>query len=190
MNEIIPVKNSADQTVSARELHASLGIGRCYATWVRERVKSAGLVEGRDFRTAVVPLGVASGGRRRFEVTLTRDAAQRLEELETLRRSFRRAAQPGGVYVYFVRAVGVGRIKIGTAANVQERLRTLQRASPVDLEVLATTPGNRRLEFALHRRFAAERVAGGEWFESSARLLGYIDSIRRRPSTADTGAEQ
>lgn len=68
---------------------------------------------------------------------------------------------PGFVYLM----AGGGKLKIGfTAEDAQRRLYELQMASPVKLELLATTESTMQREFELHRKFAARR-SHGEWFE-------------------------
>lgn len=63
--------------------------------------------------------------------------------------------------VYFIR--GGDRIKIGTSRQLESRFGALRSSSPVDLEILATVPGDRVLEQSLHRELAKHRV-NFEWF--------------------------
>lgn len=84
---------------------------------------------------------------------------------------------PPLVFVYFVQAGTDGPVKIGTATDIQARVRGLQTGSPHRLNLLATSTGGRRLEKRLHRRFAAHRVLG-EWFSPAPALLEYIASLR------------
>jgi hypothetical protein len=56
------------------------------------------------------------------------------------------------------------RIKIGTSIDVNVRLGQIQGMCPFPLSVLWTTPGDHRLEDALHKRFEPLRVHG-EWFD-------------------------
>lgn len=37
------------ELVSARDLHAKMGVGRAYAHWIQERIRQCELVEGVDF---------------------------------------------------------------------------------------------------------------------------------------------
>jgi hypothetical protein len=75
--------------------------------------------------------------------------------------------------VYFVSFAG--RIKIGFSTNLRTRLKSI----PHDA-VLATIPGTRATEGALHRRFAHLRTTTGEWFEAGDDLLAYIDETKAR----------
>lgn len=70
-------------------------------------------------------------------------------------------------YVYLVREP-LGRVKIGKAVDVQQRLSVLNTGSPYELEIVAVIPSSnmRKLENELHRKFAAKRVRR-EWFELS-----------------------
>ena len=77
--------------------------------------------------------------------------------------------------VYFARAVGL--VKIGWAKNVQARLRELQTGCPVDLHLLATTPGERTDERSYHRRFCDFR-ARGEWFRGDDTIRDEIVRLR------------
>jgi hypothetical protein len=69
-------------------------------------------------------------------------------------------------YVYFI-SDGAA-VKIGIAANPQQRLGELQTGNGKRLVLLHAIESNnsRRLEGELHRRFAPNRLAG-EWFNLS-----------------------
>ncbi|WP_371594732.1 GIY-YIG nuclease family protein [Streptomyces virginiae] len=71
---------------------------------------------------------------------------------------------PVGSVVYLIGSVGSSLVKIGVTTQLAARLRSLQSSSPVRLEVLWSTAGDRALETALHQRFA-DRRAHGEWFD-------------------------
>lgn len=80
--------------------------------------------------------------------------------------------------VYYIRTCC--RIKIGYTTNLDGRMTDL---SPDEL--LATEPGDRALEAARHRQFAASRVRG-EWFTSSPALLAHIRALRSKHHSAVT----
>lgn len=44
--------DEARQGVDARQLHAALGVGRDFTTWIREAIERFGFVDGRDFASA------------------------------------------------------------------------------------------------------------------------------------------
>lgn len=75
--------------------------------------------------------------------------------------------------VYFAQDGDGGPIKIGVSGQVEERMRSLQRATPRPLRLLATIPGSHRDERDLHKRFAELRIHG-EWFKAEAPLLEFI----------------
>jgi hypothetical protein len=72
--------------------------------------------------------------------------------------------------VYFIKPVGMtGPVKIGCARDVDKRLDELMSWSPVDLEVLATVPGDFNLENRIHRMFFLSHRRH-EWFDWSPEL--------------------
>lgn len=79
--------------------------------------------------------------------------------------------------VYFIKCQGF--VKIGTASNFSNRLTGLQTASPFDLEVLATIPGDTRKERELHERFR-EFHHRLEWFRLEGELANFVSSLSRR----------
>lgn len=66
--------------------------------------------------------------------------------------------------VYLIGASGMPLAKIGRTKDPQGRLRSIQRMSPVQLEIRWQTDGGSALETHLHRRFKALRTHG-EWFD-------------------------
>jgi hypothetical protein len=76
-------------------------------------------------------------------------------------------------WVYFIE--GAGKVKIGTAHDPQERLKTLQTGSPVPLVLLARMRGGPILEATLHRHFQSAR-SHGEWYYLTDDLKEYIRS--------------
>lgn len=93
-------------------------------------------------------------------------------------------------FVYFIRAVGTSRIKLGFSAEPEKRLRELQTASPNRLVLLAKWPGTVAIERQLHKEFAEYRVRG-EWFKLPRplieQLLGSAKPVRsvEKPNTED-----
>ena len=79
--------------------------------------------------------------------------------------------------IYFMRPVGqVGPIKIGCSRWPDHRLRDISNWSPLPLELIATGPGNFKLERALHDKFADSR-SHKEWFHPNDILLGAIAKV-------------
>lgn len=79
-------------------------------------------------------------------------------------------------YVYFVRAVTLGLIKIGRATDPEQRFSGLQTGSPDKLELLGVVRSDdaEQLEGHLHARFSEAR-RHGEWFEPAPALLAYVE---------------
>lgn len=79
----------------------------------------------------------------------------------------------GYVYVMLRSSVTLGRdiVKIGHSKVPWLRRRQL------DARLVAFWPGTRRYERELHRRFAACRIKGTEWFLPSAELSAWIDEL-------------
>jgi hypothetical protein len=72
------------------------------------------------------------------------------------------------------------RIKIGTSISVGNRLSQIQGACPFPLNELWRTPGDHRLEGALHTRFEPLRVHG-EWFD----FAGIADPVAEIAAAAE-----
>lgn len=72
-------------------------------------------------------------------------------------------------HVYFARKDGL--IKIGSSVDPSRRLRELR------VEILVTTPGDKRTELAFHTLFA-DAAVGNEWFRPVPELLEVIESLR------------
>ncbi|WP_307812156.1 GIY-YIG nuclease family protein [Lacisediminihabitans changchengi] len=81
-------------------------------------------------------------------------------------------AAPRVDVVYYLRYGD--RIKIGTSANPRRRIAAL----PHD-EVLAFERGDRALEQARHRQFAAHRIPHTEWFEANQGLADLVAAVSR-----------
>jgi len=118
------------------------------------------------------------------EDDLRRVAAEVYDQLEADRKARRKRETKEATLVYFVRAQTVGLIKIGIAADPDQRLATLQVGSPDRLTLLGVIapPDAARTESDLHAAFHRER-RHGEWFEPSPRLLDFIQQHAVTPAT-------
>lgn len=76
--------------------------------------------------------------------------------------------------VYFV-SVG-DHIKIGFTSNLKARLQAIGCGTPKELTLIATVPGGRALEMAVHSRLAAHRVKG-EWFADCTEVRSEIERL-------------
>ncbi len=73
--------------------------------------------------------------------------------------------------VYFLECDGF--TKIGFTKNLRKRLSALQLCNPKPIRFLAILPGDRKLETALHKRFADHR-SSGEWFCLEGTLRDFL----------------
>lgn len=78
--------------------------------------------------------------------------------------------------VYF--ALCNGRIKIGTSADVEARMRGLASGHPDGVKVISTVDGGRDVEQALHRKLADHRLSG-EWFSDCDEVRAAITDFQR-----------
>jgi len=77
-------------------------------------------------------------------------------------------------YVYFVKALPDGPIKIGKALVPFARLSELQVGNHCELALLGVILGDETTERALHEQLAEHRVRG-EWFEDTPELQQAMD---------------
>ena len=87
MNELIPVTrqdigSALVQTVSARELHAFLEVGKVFAAWIQERIEQYGFSQGVDFEVFSNSGNNPKGGRPSNEYAITLDMAKELSMVE------------------------------------------------------------------------------------------------------------
>ncbi|MFB7113496.1 GIY-YIG nuclease family protein [Streptomyces sp. NPDC056291] len=73
------------------------------------------------------------------------------------------------------------RVKIGFSTHLGQRLDTLHAEAS---DVLLLLAGGRKLEGALHERYANFRVGNTEWFTRARCLEGFVQEARRRPLAA------
>ncbi len=80
--ELIPIaERDGIQTVNARELHAFLGVGKDFSTWIKGRIEQYNFLENRDFICSPV-LGSKHGGHNAIDYHLTLDMAKELAMVE------------------------------------------------------------------------------------------------------------
>jgi DNA-directed RNA polymerase subunit RPC12/RpoP len=79
-------------------------------------------------------------------------------------------------WVYFIEAVGLNKIKIGTSEDPEKRLRELATGSAVQLRIIARMPGDLEMERTLHRQFEHLRF-DREWFHATKELLTFIAGL-------------
>ncbi len=80
-------------------------------------------------------------------------------------------------YVYLIAAKGTGSVKIGFSSKLPDnRLRSLQTANPIDLQLLCFVHGTRRDELRYHAKFDHLRVRG-EWFKDGPEIREYFGEL-------------
>jgi hypothetical protein len=92
------------------------------------------------------------------EATLRRFSA----EFEARKEGLLDSLKPKRVDTIYVVRCGY-RVKIGFTANLNQRMHSLSTANHRPIELLASWPGNKADEKAIHARFSDIRVRG-EWF--------------------------
>lgn len=77
---------------------------------------------------------------------------------------------------YFIRARGMGDIKIGKSNHVRTRVRSLFTAASRGLDLVACYPAPIEHETELHSEFDHLRLCG-EWFRPGAELLTHLELV-------------
>lgn len=71
------------QYCNARDLHASLQVGRDFSSWIKDRIEQYGFIEGQDFNVCSPNLASKRrGGQNRTDYNLTLDMAKELAMIE------------------------------------------------------------------------------------------------------------
>jgi len=87
MNELVKIESGkigheVKQTVSARELHAFLGVGKDFSSWIKDRIESFGFLENQDFIVFTNSGENLTGGRPAKEYALSIEMAKELSMVE------------------------------------------------------------------------------------------------------------
>jgi len=78
----VTTNKNGEGVVSARELHAFLGVGKDFSNWIKDRIEKYELVENQDFEVFAKIGENPNGGRPRTEYALTLDCAKELSMVE------------------------------------------------------------------------------------------------------------
>lgn len=85
-------------------------------------------------------------------------------------------------HVYLLQKGRRAVVKIGFSGDHEERRQSLQTATPDRLRLIATLPGNRSVEAALHKRFREYKVTG-EWYRLEGELAEYVAGLKDNDET-------
>lgn len=85
------------------------------------------------------------------------------------------ASGPLASFAYLVRSGKA--VKIGESDNVERRVSDLQKANPVQIELVAALRGGLILESVMHERFSRHRIHG-EWFRLRDDLGLFVSRLR------------
>ncbi len=87
MEEIIKItEKDGRRAVNARELHAFLGVGKDFSSWIKERISKYEFVENQDFEVFTEIGENPNGGRPTIEYALSIDMAKELSMVENNER--------------------------------------------------------------------------------------------------------
>jgi hypothetical protein len=84
--------------------------------------------------------------------------------------------------VYFIRARGMGDIKIGKTNHVRQRVKSLFSSCSRGVDLIACHPAKIEDETELHRDFERHRLCG-EWFRPGDEILSHLRMIGVDPAT-------
>lgn len=104
----------------------------------------------------------------KMEIRKARDQMHALDDHRATRKEQEKHRKENS-WVYFIE--NGDRIKIGVSTDVVARATSLSLRWT---DVVAVIKGTAKLEKALHRRFAEERIGSTEWFHDCPRIRDYI----------------
>jgi len=99
-----------------------------------------------------------------------RPVQQKSQEAQVIRSS----------WVYFILAERNQCVNIGHTCDLRRRLKELQAASPLQLEVLKAVGGGVQFEAKVQAQFAEDRLHS-EWFAYTERLKEFIRDLPAEP---------
>ena len=79
--------------------------------------------------------------------------------------------------VYFIRYGNSNYYKIGFSTDIQRRLKDIQRCSPIEMTIFASTKANSKFERYLHKQYSKYNIRG-EWFELKPDILNKAINFR------------
>lgn len=162
----VPIGGATVETCDARTLHAFLGVGRDFTTWIKERVATYGFAEGVDFVAVEAAPRVGGVGNRgaRTDYALTLDTAKELCMVERTEKG-RQARR------YFIECERRAKAVAAVPAVPQTLPEALRLAADLAEQVAAQSAAIAVLE---PRAAALDRIAetDGTWcVRDAAKLL-------------------
>jgi len=158
--------------LSAADIAAELGVGLTYRQLSTVLDVNVGTL--KRWRHEGMPASISSRTAVRFELPAVNAwIAMRRADPNALRRL--RSVSFGRASVVYFAAAANGLIKIGFTSDVH------RRESELGLEVLATLPGDKRIEALIQRAFAADHIEE-EYFAPSPRLMAFVTALVRMQS--------
>ncbi len=163
------------QLCNARDLHATLEVGRDFTTWLKERIEQYGFTEGEDFAIDSPKRGNQSGrggDRRSRAYHLTLDMAKELAMVENNERGRQ-------VRRYFIQVEKSAREKAIQAAD----LKALPAPKSVPSKALRAHINRKAHEIALkqydtiHAILTACAVDNLACGATDEKCFGYVDAI-------------
>lgn len=129
MNELITISSrrigeQLQQTVNARHLHALLGVKRDFNRWMKDQIRRARLVEGRDYLTYQEVVQTPSGAKHRTEYAITIDSAKHIGMMSGTDKGFE-------IRDYFIECERVALAMPSITLDVHNRVMAYERRDKV-----------------------------------------------------------
>lgn len=182
------INNESVQTVNARELHQFLESKRQFSNWITYQIDRYDFVENQDFicftnnvtcppqvdylisldMAKILAATTKNEKGRHLLRHILRNTVLTPEELLSMLGDID-LPDVDDLYIYAIREVETGNLKIGISKNPHARLRQLQVGNSNKLEIAAIQEAPNRFadEQYFHREASKYRIHG-EWFTSSA----------------------
>ena len=187
--------------LNSRDLHTALGLRSHYATWVKDKIKKLSLdADHYKIVEKVVPMKDSTGATKKIDYYVTKEAAilfaatergpkgqavvtwligksaMNPDELLDMVKDIDIPEVERDLYIYAIKEVETGAVKIGISCDPLKRIKTLQTGNSSRLEIVAIrhAPNGLADERAAHERLKDFRVRG-EWFSP--------DALKQLPST-------
>lgn len=121
MEEIIKItERNGRRAVNARELHAFLGVGKDFSSWMKDRIAKYEFVENQDFEVFTNFGENPQGGRPTIEYALSIDMAKELSMVENNDKG-RQARK------YFIECEKIARSKVLPSYQIEDPIERAKR---------------------------------------------------------------